>query len=884
MRKRTINLILIIFCLTLIFLTLVPLLLNYYVGPKITRRVLEEEVEKLLQKRVKVERAGITIFRGFGIEYKDLRILGPDGEESFRADTIMLKPWIQSLILGRLKWRSIILEDPSVHLIRTSEGHFNLFRKTRKKAKAKDPGFFNQLRDVTNLLPSQLSIRGGRIRFTDFRVSHDPVVTEIEDIEVTSHDISTQKPFSFHLAGRFTGDGEETFSVSGKVTRAEEPPKPNQLEFSISLKANGVDSRRIWPYVRSVLPFKDVSGRLDLKIRHEGGLASFHSSGEIGIQHGRFAMPPLFKAAVEPGEVALTYDLEYGKDGIHISQLVIRAPKVSVRGSGSIQDAWGSNPSISLEFSTGKTSFDDIRPYLPDRLIPKRLLSFLADSRIQGLLQVEGARLEGPWAHFSLKGLRKNPEMLSARVHFNNCRLLVNQKLPPFRSISGVLILEGDQAHIQDFHGRFLRTRLVELDGTISQIYSHPRMAINLSADLDLKSLHSVLRGNKMLEEVRKACAPVLSVSGKAKMAGEIQYVFNNPTDLTYKGKITLSRIHLSLASLASPLTDLGGVIRYNEKEIRLSKFNWKMGKSHCQGNGSIRDYLIKRKKRLTLSKAMKISLNFGVEEIHFGGLLRKDREKHKIQIGRKSLWLNSAVNGKVRISKGSFRGLRLANLEANFALRRGLLRFKNLRAQAPGGFVRCRGWINLRCKRGISFKLVPEIHQLNMTNVTPIFLDHKKGPLVSGALNLDGIIAGHGDSAESITEGLRGDLRLHVTKGNIQGIEALKGKTLPYKQATARIAIQGGVASTEDLYLDSDAISMTIRGQADLNDQNLDILIGIRPLQTVDKILSNVPVAGWLLAGKDRSILTFGYRVKGKFNDLKVETRQDPNKVSGGR
>ena len=56
------------------------------------------------------------------------------------------------------------------------------------------------------------------------------------------------------------------------------------------------------------------------------------------------------------------------------------------------------------------------------------------------------------------------------------------------------------------------------------------------------------------------------------------------------------------------------------------------------------------------------------------------------------------------------------------------------------------------------------------------------------------------------------------------------------------------------------------------MNAGSLDILVGVRPLQTVDKILSNVPVAGWLLAGKDRSILTFPYRVRGPFNALTVE------------
>ncbi len=97
----------------------------------------------------------------------------------------------------------------------------------------------------------------------------------------------------------------------------------------------------------------------------------------------------------------------------------------------------------------------------------------------------------------------------------------------------------------------------------------------------------------------------------------------------------------------------------------------------------------------------------------------------------------------------------------------------------------------------------------------------------------------------------------------------------------SAQILINKGIASTKDLRLDGDVISMDIEGQSNLNQKSLDILIGVRPLQTMDKILSNIPVAGWLLAGKDRSIITFQYRVRGKFDDLKVESTASEDQES---
>ena len=139
-------------------------------------------------------------------------------------------------------------------------------------------------------------------------------------------------------------------------------------------------------------------------------------------------------------------------------------------------------------------------------------------------------------------------------------------------------------------------------------------------------------------------------------------------------------------------------------------------------------------------------------------------------------------------------------------------------------------------------------------------------------------MVTGGGSSVVGVISSLGGDLRLRAERGVIRGSNTPEQEGLPYEKVTARIMIDGGIASTEDFFLDSDVMSMTMKGRADLNKRTLDLLIGVRPLQTMDRILSNIPVAGWLLAGKDRSILTFFYWVTGPFDDLRVErrTRQD--------
>jgi uncharacterized protein YhdP len=99
-----------------------------------------------------------------------------------------------------------------------------------------------------------------------------------------------------------------------------------------------------------------------------------------------------------------------------------------------------------------------------------------------------------------------------------------------------------------------------------------------------------------------------------------------------------------------------------------------------------------------------------------------------------------------------------------------------------------------------------------------------------------------------------------------------LKTKGLPYHNMMATIYVKDGIASTDDFLVDSDAIKVTLMGKVDLGKNLIDARIGIHPLVTIDTILSNVPIAGYILTGKDKGFISFFYEVKGSRDDPKIE------------
>jgi hypothetical protein len=52
---------------------------------------------------------------------------------------------------------------------------------------------------------------------------------------------------------------------------------------------------------------------------------------------------------------------------------------------------------------------------------------------------------------------------------------------------------------------------------------------------------------------------------------------------------------------------------------------------------------------------------------------------------------------------------------------------------------------------------------------------------------------------------------------------------------------------------------------------QFVDTLVGVQPLQTVDKVISRIPVVGWILTDENRSIMTVYFEVKGSLDNPTV-------------
>ncbi|MEF8792261.1 YhdP family phospholipid transporter [Thiohalorhabdus sp.] len=140
----------------------------------------------------------------------------------------------------------------------------------------------------------------------------------------------------------------------------------------------------------------------------------------------------------------------------------------------------------------------------------------------------------------------------------------------------------------------------------------------------------------------------------------------------------------------------------------------------------------------------------------------------------------------------------------------------------------------------------------------------------------------------------ISGDLRLRMVEGEIKqfyflnqalatlnvldwprqvarGFRDVAEGGLVYRELKGSIDIAEGVARTDDWVLKSAPLRLDMGGSLDLDARTYDLLLQVQPLQTVDRIISAVPVLGYLLAGESRTVMALGYRVKGPWADPEV-------------
>jgi uncharacterized protein involved in outer membrane biogenesis len=253
----------------------------------------------------------------------------------------------------------------------------------------------------------------------------------------------------------------------------------------------------------------------------------------------------------------------------------------------------------------------------------------------------------------------------------------------------------------------------------------------------------------------------------------------------------------------------------------------------------------------------------------------------------------------KLAAEAGNYGKLTFNKLNANLVQDSGVLYLQGLETIMYGGRLTAKGRIAPNDMHGNRYDINLNMERINAERFFQA-LDISRE--VTGTMNLQGDITARGSNLTEIKKSALGNVRLHINDGKLRKFSVLSkvfsilnisqllkfqlpdmvSGGMPYNEIKGSIAVKDGIASSQDVFINSDAINISIIGKADLVKEDLDLTIGVQPLQTVDKIVNRIPVVGWLLTGKDKSVLTAYFEAKGKWSDPKVSAIQVKSMAKG--
>jgi hypothetical protein len=163
---------------------------------------------------------------------------------------------------------------------------------------------------------------------------------------------------------------------------------------------------------------------------------------------------------------------------------------------------------------------------------------------------------------------------------------------------------------------------------------------------------------------------------------------------------------------------------------------------------------------------------------------------------------------------------------------------------------------------------------------------------LVDGSVSLEGVLTLKDPDGTGAFSGLNGHARLLVEKGWIhqtspilnalalisldrifkQGSPGVQDGRLYFERIEGDIEIEKGKILLQNLTLQGPAINAAGAGTIDLNRDHLQLRIGLQPLGTVDSLVSNIPVIGNILSGKEKSLVVYSLEVTGSLSNPQIK------------
>ncbi len=760
--------------------------------------------------------------------------------------------------------------------------------------------------DNSNVLSIRGRVEKGIVRFGP----RTPVINDIKgELEMRGKD--------FILRGISAKFGSSPFTLDGKIA---DYPLATPCSYPFSMTITPGRSEIAWLLPEGKARKAEFRGPSVLRLEGSGTAADYRLSGAWALDGAEYAFPELLHKRA--GQVnRLMFGLRLRKTEAELTEMHYEVPPMSVTASAKYR--YGDREPLVLAISTNRFHVDGSLPVFPglQRFRPKGMLQ----ARISGTgnpADADGMHWSGtvslakfslqhhlPLNHLSnihgtisfhdssLETDRITADLGSSPISVRGKFSAVSNPAADLAISSPVLHLEdlgyqvpGEEAEVKNLAGNIrLKDGNVTVASLSGQIRSSSFMMNGNAANIDnprisLSARFSFLKVEDMLFLTRlKRSGEDKGPAGVPPLEARITCDAGTFRDIPFRNldaELSLEKKQLSMRSFKA------GAFSGSVSATGLADFASAAGPDY-RAHYRLDHVNLLQLIRASGSKYVARGLLTAEGKLECRG--NNKEELRKTALGSADVEVS---DGMLRLEVPSdqkrARYIPFKKLAARLSVERNLLKVDSARIDAFGGVVTGDGTADFNVPYGPGYRIAFRMESIDAASFFSTFGVTKE---ISGLLTVRGDLTARGDSAAAQKKTVRGAVGMHLKKGAINKFHVLSkifsilnvsqllkfrlpdmvSAGMPYNRIDGDFFFDDGIVSTSDLTVKSPSINMTVAGKSDIVKEELDMTIGVQPLQTVGKVVSRIPVIGWILTGGKRSFLVTYYEAKGKWSDPKV-------------
>ncbi|MFZ0450907.1 MAG: AsmA-like C-terminal region-containing protein [Desulfatiglandaceae bacterium] len=348
----------------------------------------------------------------------------------------------------------------------------------------------------------------------------------------------------------------------------------------------------------------------------------------------------------------------------------------------------------------------------------------------------------------------------------------------------------------------------------------------------------------------------------------------NDPLSSEITGKLEARHLHLPLIGLPHPLREGRFKAIFSGKEISIPSLGFKVGKSSVEIRGKLtgREPL---QGNLLLQSAY-------LDTADFYGKRAGRSEKSPEAIWRYLQQEKTDLAVSVKVSQAHWRKMKFGPVTGQCAFQGGDFHLKSSTVRMKHGTLTTAG--DIIKKDGNQITLLSHIRLFRQPVQELIGNFSDKPSFIEGRLSTDILLSAKGKDKASLVAGLDGKGKMLIEKGKILKSNVLiqvmdflslqkifrhpppdlSKKGFYFDNIGCDFVIKRGLLNTENLVMKSPVFNAAIRGRLDLTSSKIKADLHVQPLVTMDSLVSKIPIVGYILTGKDKSLLVYYFRVKG--------------------